>query len=177
MDNAATVRVRQPPLHLGSDADRLRDRQPPVLPLAKKPIEIPSCHVLRDDLRLPRIVSNVEHRDDVRVIAKPSHRLRLPTNADESIGVHCVLPFQVVWLLLAPPLGALRSARDVVPKPGRWLLAVWLICGTLALLARSIVFGRPLFSAFFIVALLGDGLSLFAWRTIPYSLITNSVPS
>ena len=69
------------------------------------------------------------------------------------------LPFAVTWLTLGAALGAFRAQR-----PTLGLLAVYLICGVTALVARSVVFDRTLLNAFFVIALVGNGLLLFAWR-------------
>src|SRR5574341_894067 len=69
------------------------------------------------------------------------------------------LPFAVTWLTLGAALGAFRHER-----PSWRLLAIYFACGVTALVARSVIFDRALFNAFFVIALLGNGLMLFAWR-------------
>ncbi len=69
------------------------------------------------------------------------------------------LPFAVSWLTIGAALGALRHER-----PSWRLLAAYLVCGVMALVARAIIFDRALFNAFFVIALVGNGLMLFGWR-------------
>ena len=75
-----------------------------------------------------------------------------------------VLVFPTVWLLLAPLAGA--YSEDAVQ--GRFSLLrvvlIWVPIGVIALLVRAAVFDRRLFNAFFVVALIGDGLFITAWR-------------
>jgi hypothetical protein len=76
-----------------------------------------------------------------------------------AIFARSFLPFVVAWFTLGALLGALRMER-----PSLQLLAVYLVCGVTALVARSVIFDRTLFNAFFVIALVGNGLLLFAWR-------------
>lgn len=76
-----------------------------------------------------------------------------------SIFARSFLPFAASWLTLGAIVGAFRRGR-----PSLRLLAVYLGCGVVALAVRSVIFGRALFSAFFAVALTGNGLSLVLWR-------------
>jgi hypothetical protein len=78
-----------------------------------------------------------------------------------TIFARSFLPFAVTWLTLGAALGAFRSER-----PSARLLAVYIACGVTALVARSAIFDRTLFNAFFIIALVGNGLLLFAWRWV-----------
>ena len=41
---------------------------------------------------------------------------------------------------------------------------VWLPVGVVALVVRAAIFDRALFNAFFVIALIGHGLSLVGWR-------------
>lgn len=70
-------------------------------------------------------------------------------------------PFAATWLAAGAPLGAFRRAG-----PDRHFLLVYLACAAVALALRSLAFGRPLFSAFSVIATLGNGLFLGAWRLI-----------
>lgn len=76
-----------------------------------------------------------------------------------TIFARSFLPFVVTWLTLGGVLGAFRHER-----PSWRLLAIYLVCGVAALVARSLVFDRTLFNAFFVIALAGNGLMLFVWR-------------
>lgn len=72
-----------------------------------------------------------------------------------------LLPFLVAWLIVGGAAGVFvrRTPQDW----GR-LATAWLVASTAALSARALVFDRSLFSAFFVIALAGNGLFLFAWR-------------
>ena len=127
MDDAAFVRVGQPLLDLLRDPHRLGDRQAAVGRLAQHPVEVAAAHVLRDDVRLPAVVADVEHRDDVRVVAEPAHRLRLALHAGEAglveaLGLddgHGYVAVQLVVVgevdLLAPAL----AEEALAPGSGR----------------------------------------------------------
>ena len=78
-----------------------------------------------------------------------------------AIFARSFLPFAVAWLTLGAALGAFRRER-----PSWRLLAAYLVCGVTALVARSLVFDRTLFNAFFVIALVGNGLMLFVWRWV-----------
>ena len=77
-----------------------------------------------------------------------------------------MLVFPVAWLALSPFFRTL-SARAVCGElPFARLMTAWLVAGVLALGARAIIFDRELFNAFFVIALVGNGLFLAAWRAI-----------
>jgi hypothetical protein len=83
----------------------------------------------------------------------------------ETLG-RSVLPFVVSWLVIASLLGAYRDEiADRVLGALVWVPAVWVLAGVTALAARSLIFDRPLFSAFFVIGLVGNGVLLVAWRT------------
>lgn len=82
-------------------------------------------------------------------------------NISLTIFARSFLPFAVVWVTLGFALGAFR-----IERPSLRLLGVYLLCGMVALAARSAVFDRALFNAFFVIALVGNGLLLFAWRWV-----------
>ena len=72
-----------------------------------------------------------------------------------------VLPFPVAWLVVGALAGVWRT------RVALWrLLALWGIAGVLALGARALVFDRELFTAFFVIALVGNGLFLASWRVL-----------
>ncbi|TMB96618.1 MAG: DUF3054 domain-containing protein [Chloroflexi bacterium] len=76
------------------------------------------------------------------------------------------LPFAVGWLLVGSVLGGFQPDAASRPVSGWGLLMLWLPAGVLGLVIRSMVFERALFTAFFPIALIGNGLFLLAWRTI-----------
>jgi hypothetical protein len=76
------------------------------------------------------------------------------------------LPFAVCWLLVASVLGGFQPVADGRPVRGMGILALWLPAGVLGLFLRSMVFDRTLFTAFFVIALIGNGLFLFGWRAV-----------
>jgi cation transporter-like permease len=88
-----------------------------------------------------------------------------------TIFARSFLPFVVTWLTLGGVLGAFRHER-----PSWRLLAIYLVCGVAALVARAVIFDRTLFNAFFVIALVGNGLMLFAWRWLRLGFRTGSEP-
>lgn len=72
-----------------------------------------------------------------------------------------VLPFVAAWLAVGVPLGVAGSSLGL-----RRMAGVWLLAGVAALAARSLVFDRPLFSAFLAIGLLGNGLFIMLWRLL-----------
>jgi hypothetical protein len=91
-------------------------------------------------------------------------------NHEESVSAQIVarslLPFPIAWIAVAPWFGVLSAAwRRMDGKWGQLVIA-WLITGVIALVARSIVFDRELLNAFFVIALVGNGLFLVGWRAI-----------
>ncbi|MDP9180252.1 MAG: DUF3054 domain-containing protein [Chloroflexota bacterium] len=82
-----------------------------------------------------------------------------------------IVLFPAAWFLIAPWFGAFSQSavadQGWGPHPlGLVRVAlVWLPAGVIALVARAAIFDRALFNAFFVVALVGYGLFLVAWRT------------
>jgi len=74
------------------------------------------------------------------------------------------LPFAVAWLAVGAAAGMFRPSDSGRPVVGLRLLAAYLAAAVLALAARSTVFDRMLFSAFFVIALVGNGLLIYVWR-------------
>ena len=62
-------------------------------------------------------------------------------------------------MMVAPNVGALDPRAQIAG-----VLGVWLVAGVIALIARSVLFDRELFNAFFAIALVGNGLFLAIWR-------------
>jgi hypothetical protein len=89
-------------------------------------------------------------------------------------AARAMLPFPLVWFLIAPWLGAFSAgAQNPGLSFGRTFL-IWLPAGTVALVGRAVIFDRELFNAFFVIALLGNGLFLAGWRAIYKSRLTPS---
>jgi len=86
------------------------------------------------------------------------------------------LPFAVTWLLVASVLGGFQPDADGRPVRGWGIVMLWAPAGVLGLVLRSMVFERALFTAFFAVALIGDGLFLFAWRWFYSSVLLKGGP-
>jgi hypothetical protein len=59
-----------------------------------------------------------------------------------TIFARSFLPFAITWVVLGGVLGAFRAER---PSPR--LLAVYILCGVTALVARSLIFDRTLLNA------------------------------
>jgi hypothetical protein len=76
------------------------------------------------------------------------------------------VPFAVAWLAVGGAASLLRPDADGRPQLGLRFLAAYLIAGITALVARSVIFDRTLLNAFFVIALVGNGLFLFAWRAL-----------
>jgi hypothetical protein len=96
------------------------------------------------------------------VIGLASHERELTAAA----MARTYLPFAICWLLVASVLGGFQPMADGRPVSGLGILALWLPAGVLGLFLRSMVFDRTLFTAFFAIALIGNGLFLFGWRAI-----------
>jgi hypothetical protein len=86
------------------------------------------------------------------------------------VFARAILPFPVAWLLIGP-IGSVFRARVSRVR----LLRAWLVAGTLALAVRALIFDRELFSAFFVIVLVGDGLFLLAWRTVHDRLLARRI--
>jgi hypothetical protein len=78
--------------------------------------------------------------------------------------VRSIVPFVVAWLLIAPFFGAFSEEAVAGRKRLAEIALVWLPVGVIALCARALVFDRELFNAFFVIALVGNGLFLLGWR-------------
>jgi phage shock protein PspC (stress-responsive transcriptional regulator) len=74
------------------------------------------------------------------------------------------LPFAASWLVVAAVAGAFAPSTDGAPVISLRTGAAYALAGVVALIARSIVFDRTLLNAFFVIALIGNGLFLFGWR-------------
>jgi hypothetical protein len=75
------------------------------------------------------------------------------------------LPFAVAWLIVGGLSAMFVPTVDRRPRTDTRFLLAYLVAGLCALVARSIIFDRALVNAFFLIALVGNGLFLFAWRT------------
>jgi hypothetical protein len=81
-----------------------------------------------------------------------------------TVVARAVLLFPAAWFAIAPWFGAF-SQRAVAGRESLARIAlVWLPAGVIALCARAAIFDRALFNAFFVIALVGYGLFLVAWR-------------
>ena len=90
------------------------------------------------------------------------------TSHEESVTVQIVvrslLVFPVAWLLVAPWFARLRSEW---PKArGRASAGRVARGGDDRPVGRSLIFDRELLNAFFVIALVGNGLFLVGWRAI-----------
>lgn len=78
--------------------------------------------------------------------------------------VRAILVFPAVWFVIAPWFG-MFSKRAIGGREPLWRIAlVWATAGVAALCVRALVFDRALFNAFFVIALVGNGVLLAAWR-------------
>jgi len=87
-------------------------------------------------------------------------------SVDVSPVIRSIVPFVVVWLMIAPFLGAFSEEAIRGRKPLGEIALLWLPAGVVALCARALVFDRELFSAFFVIALIGHGVFLLSWRAV-----------
>ena len=78
--------------------------------------------------------------------------------------VRAILVFPAAWFVIAPWFGAFSergaAGRESLVRIG----LIWLVAGVVALCARALIFDRVLFNAFFVIALVGNGALLLAWR-------------
>jgi len=81
------------------------------------------------------------------------------------------LPFAVAWLLVGSVLGGFQPDGDGRPVSGWGIVLLWIPAGLLGIVARSMVFERSLFTAFFPIAVTGNGLFLLAWRALAATLL------
>ena len=86
--------------------------------------------------------------------------------------IRSIVPFAAAWLLLSPLAGAYsddalagRGWGDDARGIARTFL-VWIPIGVIALIARAAIFDRQLFNAFFVIALVGDGIFITGWRAM-----------
>lgn len=108
-------------------------------------------------ISLPLLASDLTALTAFGLLGLASHEKSLSA---ETLG-RSLLPFLLSWLAVGTLAGVFvhRTSED-------WarLAAAWLAAGTAALCARALIFDRELLNAFFVIALVGNGLFLFAWR-------------
>lgn len=80
--------------------------------------------------------------------------------------VRSIVPFAAAWLTIAPFLGAFSESAVSGRKRLIAIAAVWVPVGIVALCLRALVFDRELFNAFFVIALVGNGMFLVSWRAV-----------
>jgi hypothetical protein len=86
--------------------------------------------------------------------------------------VRSIVPFAAAWLLLSPFAAAHSDEALAGQGWGPSLqgvartFAVWLPIGVIALVVRAAVFDRHLFNAFFVIALVGNGVFIVGWRAM-----------
>ncbi len=77
------------------------------------------------------------------------------------------LPFAVVWFAASPWLGGYRASALHNFKETAWKIPlIWFACGLVALLARALLYDRPIILAFALVSLGLQGVSLVGWRFV-----------
>ena len=80
-----------------------------------------------------------------------------------------MLPFLVSWTIVGLIAGMFIRR---VPEDWARLGLAWLAAAVFALCARALVFDRELFNAFFVIAIVGNGLFLFGWR-FAYQMVSS----
>ena len=77
------------------------------------------------------------------------------------------LPFAVVWCTISPWLGAYKASTLYGLKTTAWkILLIWILCGFIAVLVRSLVTDRPLTLAFALIAIAVQGALIVIWRSV-----------
>jgi hypothetical protein len=75
--------------------------------------------------------------------------------------------FAAAWYAIAPWVGGFSLSTMNRPlRAWRYTGLAWLLAGSVALVARTIIFDRPLDGGFAWVVLLITGALLMAWRTV-----------
>ena len=83
------------------------------------------------------------------------------------VFLRTTLTFAVAWYVVAPLVGAFSLPAMSQPLwAWRHTGLAWLLAGSVALVARTIAFDRPLDGGFAWVTLLITGALLMAWRTV-----------
>ena len=83
------------------------------------------------------------------------------------VFLRTTLIFAVAWYAVAPWVGGFSVAALSRPLwAWRHTGLAWLLAGSVALVARTVIFDRPLEAGFAWVALLVTGTMLMAWRTL-----------
>jgi len=80
------------------------------------------------------------------------------------------LPFGISWIVISPWLGAYKEStlfgsKHLVKNLCK-LSLIWLICGTVALVARSLLTDRLFIVAFAVVSILAQWFLLIIWRCV-----------
>ncbi len=77
------------------------------------------------------------------------------------------LPFAVIWFVGSPWLGAYRASTLYNPRTTVWKIPlIWLLCGLVALVVRTLLTSRPWILVFALVALAIQGALLISWRGV-----------
>jgi hypothetical protein len=77
------------------------------------------------------------------------------------------LPFAIVWFAASLWLGGYRTFALRNFKETAWKIPlIWFLCWLVALLARALLYDRPIILAFALVSLGVQGLLLVGWRCV-----------
>ena len=87
------------------------------------------------------------------------------------IVARSIVPFVVTWLVIGGISGMFGSAAQVGRVDPARFLAAWLIAGTLAMIARALIFDRELITAFFVIGIVGYGIFLAGWRLAYHRIV------
>jgi hypothetical protein len=89
--------------------------------------------------------------------------------------IRSIVPFAAAWLLLSPFAGAYSDEALRGRKPLGEIALIWLPIGVVALIARAAIFDRHLLNAFFVIALIGDGVFVVGWRALYNRLVAPAI--
>ena len=74
------------------------------------------------------------------------------------------VPFAISWLAIGTLSGVFEPSPERTPVINLRVVAAYATAAVIALVARSLIFDRTLFNAFFVIAFIGNALFLFGWR-------------
>jgi hypothetical protein len=94
------------------------------------------------------------------ILGKTEHGVAL----DQAL-FRTALPFAVVWFAASPWLGCYRASVLRNLKEAAWKIPLtWFFCAPVALLARALLYDRPIILAFALVSVGVQGAWLVGWR-------------
>ena len=81
--------------------------------------------------------------------------------------IRTALPFLICWFVISPWLGSYKMSTLYRFKQTIWRISLtWILCGSIAMIARFVLTDRPLVMNFIVVSIAVQGLALIAWRVM-----------